>query len=279
MAAYPVVSAPYGYKPLNLIGGQVFSGSTRYLPIQYNYNTNIFYGDAVVLSRGFITRASIASGTGLNQVTGIFLGCYGTNPTTKQPTYSQYYPANTAAGDTMAIICDDPDTVFKGVMCTSGTTIGSAALAMVGQNVGGITTNAGNANTGDSANALLVPTATPVTTTLPFRIIDVVRDTEVSLGSATYSSISTATVTCSALPQALLVGTDVASLDASTGQQIQSASFVSTAAAAGATSFVLNQAPSTAFVASSTLVFTQYPEVLFKLQFGLHGYYSATATA
>ena len=25
--AYPVVSAPYGLKPINLIGGQVFAGS------------------------------------------------------------------------------------------------------------------------------------------------------------------------------------------------------------------------------------------------------------
>jgi hypothetical protein len=27
--AYPVVNAPYGLKPINLIGGQVFAGSTR----------------------------------------------------------------------------------------------------------------------------------------------------------------------------------------------------------------------------------------------------------
>jgi hypothetical protein len=26
--AYPTVSAPYGYKPVNLIGGQVYAGST-----------------------------------------------------------------------------------------------------------------------------------------------------------------------------------------------------------------------------------------------------------
>ena len=25
--AYPTVSAPYGFKPINLIGGQVFAGS------------------------------------------------------------------------------------------------------------------------------------------------------------------------------------------------------------------------------------------------------------
>jgi hypothetical protein len=33
--AYPVVSAPYGLKPINLIGGQVFAGSTREYPIIY----------------------------------------------------------------------------------------------------------------------------------------------------------------------------------------------------------------------------------------------------
>jgi len=70
----------------------------------------------------------------------------------------------------------------------------------------------------------------------------------------------------------------VGSLDSS-GQLIQSSSFVDTAAAAGATSFILKQAPSTAFASSSTLVFTQYPEVLVKLNFGLHGYYSATSIA
>jgi hypothetical protein len=52
--------------------------------------------------------------------------------------------------------------------------------------------------------------------------------------------------------------------------------FVDTAAAVGATTVVLNQPPATAFVASSTIVFTQYPEVLVKLNQGLHGYYSAT---
>lgn len=275
--AYPVVNGPYGLKPQNLIGGQVFAGSTRNLPIQYGYATSIFYGDFVVLSRGFITRASVTTGTTTDQVTGIFLGCYYTNPTTKQRLWSQYYPASVNAGDITAIVCDDPDTVFKAVICSSGTTVASGALAMVGQNVSGIN-NTGNSNTGDSANAILAPTDTPVTTTLPFRIVDVLRDTAVSLGTATYSSISTATVTCSALPQALVVGTDVGSLDSS-GQLIQSGSFVDTAAAAGATSFILNQAPSTAFAASSTLVFTQYPEVLVKLNFGLHGYYSATSIA
>jgi len=274
--AYPVVAAPYGLKPINLIGGQVFAGSTRMYPIQYAYSTDIFYGDFVVLSRGNITRASVSTGTTLNQTVGIFLGCTFTNPVTKQKQFSQYWPASTTAGDCQAYVLDDPDAVFEAVVCSSGTTIASGALAMVGCNVSAIN-NTGSTNTGNSANAILAPSATPVTTTLPLRVVGVVPDTAVSLGSATFSSISTATVTVSApgLPFALPVGTDVASI-ASNGQIIASGSFVATAASAGATTFTLNAAPATAFVASSILVFTQYPEVLVKFNQALHGYYSAT---
>lgn len=274
--AYPVVSAPYGLLPQNLIGGQVFAGSTRMYNIQYGYATSIFYGDFVVLSRGFATRASVSTGTGLNQTVGIFLGCTYTNPTTKQKLFSQYWPASTAAGDCQAYILDDPDAVFKAVVCSSGTTVASGALAMIGTNLSAIN-NTGSTNTGNSANAILAPTDTPVTTTLPLRMVGVVPETAVALGTATYSS-GTSTLTVSALPYALPVGTDVSVLTTS-GQVAQTGSFVKTAAAAGATSVVLDQAATFTLnsgVYTSTVVFTQYPEILVKLNQGLHGYYSAT---
>ena len=275
--AYPVVNAPYGLKPINLIGGQVFAGSTREYPIPYGYSTSIFYGDIVGLTRGNVQRLSVSTGTA-GTVTGVFLGCSYTNPTTKQKQFAQYWPASTTAGDAVAIVCDDPDTVFKAVVCSSGTTVASGARAMIGQNLAMIN-NTGNVNTGDSANALLAPSDTPATTdALPVRVLGLVPDTVVTLGSATYTSISTATVTCSALPFALPVGTDVGSL-ASNGQYIPSGSFVDTAASAGATSFILNQAPVAAFAASSTIVFAQYPELLVKLNFGQHQYYAATSIA
>ncbi len=275
--AYPVVNAPYGLKPINLIGGQVFAGSTREYPIPYGYSTSIFYGDLVGLSRGNVQRLSVSTGT-LGTVTGVFLGCSYTNPTTKQKQFAQYWPASTTAGDAVAIVCDDPDTVFKAVVCNTGTTVASGARAMIGQNLAMIN-NTGNVNTGDSANALLAPSDTPATTdALPIRVLGLVPDTVVTLGSATYTSISTATVTCSALPFALPVGTDVGSL-ATNGQYIPSGSFVDTAASAGATSFILNQAPVAAFAASSTIVFAQYPELLVKLNFGQHQYYAATSIA
>jgi hypothetical protein len=275
--AYPVVSSPYGLKPINLIGGQVFAGSTREYAIINNYATNIFYGDLVGLVRGNLERLSVSTGT-LGTVVGVFLGCSYTNPLTKQKTFSQYYPASTAAGDTMAIVCDDPDTVFSAVVCSATTVIASGARAMIGQNVAMIN-NTGSTATGNSKNAVLAPTDTPATTdALPLRVLGLNPDTEVSLGTATFTSISTATITCSAIPFALPVGTDVGSLD-SNGNYIASGSFVDTAAAAGATTVILNQAPITAFGASSTLVFNQFPEILVKLNFGQHEYYAATATA
>ena len=274
---YPVVDAPYGLKPVNLIGGQVFAGSTREYPIPYGYPTSIFYGDFVGLTRGEIQRLTVSTGTAGNQ-TGIFLGCSYTNPITKQKQFSQYWPASTLAGDAVAVVCDDPDTVFEAVVCSATTAIASGARAMIGQNLACIN-NTGNVNTGNSANALLAPSDTPATTSsLPVRVIGLVTDTAVNLGTATYTSIATATVTCSALPFALPVGTDVGSL-ASNGQYISSGSFVDTAASAGATSFILNQAPATAFAASATLVFVQYPELLVKLNFGQHQYYAGTSIA
>ena len=275
--AYPVVSAPYGLLPQNLIGGQVFAGSTRMYNIQYGYATNIFYGDYVVLSRGFATRAAVAAGTGLNQTVGIFLGCTFTNPTTKQKLFSQYWPASTAAGDCQAYILDDPDAVFKAVVCSSGTTVASGALAMIGTNLSAINNATGNTNTGNSSNAVLAPTDTPVTTTLPLRMVGVVPETAVSLGTVTFSS-GTSTLTVSALPFALPIGTDVSVLTTS-GQVAQTGSFVKTAAAAGATSVVLDQAATFTLnsgVYTSTVVFTQYPEILVKMNQALHGYYSAT---
>jgi hypothetical protein len=279
--AYPSVDAPYGLKPINLIGGQVFAGSTRSLPIQYGYATDIFYGDFVVLSRGFATRASVSTGTGVNQVTGVFLGCSYTDPVTKQERFSQYWPASTLAGDAVAIVCDDPDTVFKAVVCSATTVVASGALALVGTNLS-LINNTGSANTGNSANAVLAPTATPVSTILPVRCVGVVDDTAFSVTASGSSSGTAITLTGTGLPAAIPVGTNVAYV-ASNGQLIQTSSFVATAASAGATSVTLNAAIAvpggvTAIPASSTIVFTQYPEILVKMNLLVHGYYSS-ATA
>ena len=278
--AYPTVSAPYGLKPVNLIGGQVFSGSTREVPIQYGEPTSIFYGDFVKVAQGFAQRLSVSTGGGASGLVGVFLGCSFTNPLTKQKTFSQYWPASTLAGDAVAIVCDDPDTVFKAAVCSATTVLASGSYAMIGQNYQMIN-NTGSTATGDSANALLY-SATLTTNTFPMRVVGVVPDTAAAV-SATGSSASTAiTLTGSGLPSAIVAGTDVSYI-AANGQLIRTGSFVTTAAAAAATSVTINVAASslglaaTVIPTSSTIVFTQIPEMLVKINFGIHEYYTTTA--
>jgi hypothetical protein len=177
--AYPTVSAPYGLRPVNLIGGQVYAGSTRLMKIASEYNTDIFYGDVVKL----VSSGTVEKDTGTTTATpvGVFLGCVYTNPTTKQRLQTQYWPANTVATDAQAYVVDDPDVLFK-VAAVSGTTVVAFyAQTVVGSNAP-LVQNAGSTTTGDSAVAIN-GASVATTASLPIRIIDVVPDTANSGGS------------------------------------------------------------------------------------------------
>jgi len=295
--AYPIVDAPYGLKPINLIGGQVFAGSTRNIPIQYAFNTNIFYGDVVGIERGFAVRCDLTLGNAATRgqagtgVVGVFLGCSFTNPVTKQKQFTQFWPAGTLAGDAVAIVTDDPDTLFRTavVSAAAGTTIASVARMDIGQNVEG-SNLAGNINTGNSSNAIIAGTAAN-TSTLPLRIVDVVPDTAIVATAILSSGGGSTSLVCTGLTRTLPVGTDVAYL-AANGQLIGTGSRVS-AAVTGTGSQTVNinsqavtvNSPlgtaSTAITipANSTMVFTIYQEAIVKLNFGIHGYYNNTALA
>jgi len=106
--AYPTISKPYGLKPINLIGGQVFAGATRQIAIttgSVNYNTALYNGQVVQLdTSGTVIASALATDTSaVAGVLGVFLGCRYTNPVTKQPTYSQYWPGF-ASGVTDALL-------------------------------------------------------------------------------------------------------------------------------------------------------------------------------
>ena len=173
--AYPTVSAPYGLKPVNLIGGQVFAGSTRLMQIASGYATNIFYGDLVQRVAGGTIEKDV--GTTTATPCGIFLGVSFTNSSTGQVQQQQFYPASQAiksGTQIFAVVADDPDTLFQVAVVSSGTTISGVGITAIGNNAT-LVQNAGSTITGNSAVAILDSTAT--TNTLPIRIIDVVRDT------------------------------------------------------------------------------------------------------
>lgn len=180
--AYPAVDSPYGLDPINLIGGQVFAGSTRLMPIASGYATNIFNGDVVKLT----TDGTLVKDTGTTTATpvGVFMGCSYTDPVLKYKIFSQYFPANTVASDIQAVVVDDPDTLFK-VAVVSGTTViaGVARSSVVGKNMA-LVQNAGVTTSGDSKVAVLSSSAA-TTNTLPVRVIDVVYETVDSSGNFT----------------------------------------------------------------------------------------------
>ena len=174
--AYPTVSAPYGLKPVNLIGGQVFAGSTRLMEIASGYNTSIFYGDLVKR----VTTGTIEKDVGTTTATpcGIFLGVSFFNQSTGQLQQQQYYPASQAIATgtkIFAVVADDPDTLFQVVSCSSGTTVAGMGIAAIGSNIA-LIQNAGSTISGNSQVAIDEGTQAD-TNTLPIRIIDVVRET------------------------------------------------------------------------------------------------------
>jgi hypothetical protein len=171
--AYPTVSKPYGLQPINLIGGQVFAGSTRQLKIASGYAANIFAGDVVKL----VGTGVIEKDTGTTTATpvGVFVGCQFTNPSTKQIQFQQYWPTGTVAADAVAFVVDDPDVLFKVAAVSADTTVAFYGQTLVGTNVA-LVQNAGSTTTGDSAVAI-DGTSAATTASLPIRIIAGVPDT------------------------------------------------------------------------------------------------------
>jgi len=182
--AYPTVSAPYGMVPVNLLGGQVYAGQTRQLPIGQNETTAIFYGDVVTLnSAGNITKVET---TATATTIGVFLGCTYIDPNTSQPVYKQYYPGAVNVAGMEAYVQDDPDQLYKVAVASSGTTIGYLTQAAVGKNVS-LVQNSGSTTNGDSRNAVLSTTDTE--TTLPIRVVDVVPETAIAGYPGSYTEV------------------------------------------------------------------------------------------
>lgn len=177
--AYPTVDAPYGLKPVRLLGGQPYAGSTSQYPILAANGTAIYTGDVVTLGSSGDVLKLAATDTAL--IVGVFVGCSYTNATTGQKVFAQYAPA-TPPADTMAYVVDDPDVVFKVAVCSSGTTMSGLTQAAVGQ----LTTflaNAGSTATGNSKFAVNATTGT--VTSAPVKIVGVVPETVNASGSST----------------------------------------------------------------------------------------------
>ena len=167
-------ASPYGFKPVNEVGGLPYAGSTRSFVLNpAGYGTNIFNGSLVyVATTGYLqlvtadgsdgTTNAFPAGTTLTGAVGVFVGCSYVNAQ-GQTVFSQYYPANSL--NAVAFVVDDPNTVFQ-VQAD-----GSLTIAALGANVtlaNAQSTSTGSTTTGNSNVAI---SATTKTTTAPFRVI------------------------------------------------------------------------------------------------------------
>ena len=167
-------ASPYGFKPVNEIGGLPYAGSTRSFAINpAGYGTNIFNGSLVyVATTGYLqlvtadgsdgTTNAFPAGTTLTGAVGVFVGCSYVNAQ-GQTVFSQYYPAS--ALNAVAFVVDDPNTVFQ------AQANGSLTIADLGSNI--TLANAQSTSTGSttSGNSNVALNATTKTTTAPFRVI------------------------------------------------------------------------------------------------------------
>jgi hypothetical protein len=170
-------AAPYGLRPVNLIGGQPYAGSTRLIKINNAYAANIFYGQPVsVNASGVVIADTGTSNVAATGVVGVFVGCTYTDPNLKIKLFKQYWPTGTVATDAYAYVVDDPDVVMQ---IQADDAVAQTAL---GANIGFSTfsgdTATGNSNT--SADAASLAT----TATLPLRIVGFVDGPDSVVGDA-----------------------------------------------------------------------------------------------
>ena len=170
--AYPTVSAPYGFQPINRVDGMPYAGQTRLIPIASTYNTAIFAGDLVkIVAAGTIEKFT---GTTTGSPSGVCVGVQYVN-SLSQFTPAQYYPG-TSVTDAYAIVVDDPLAAFKVAVTAANSTMSSAARASVGANMS-VLAGTGDTATGNSGASVLAGSEA-ATAGLVVRVIDTVDETK-----------------------------------------------------------------------------------------------------
>ena len=182
-------SSPYGLRPLNLLGGQGYAGSTRLYAIPASYAVNIQFGDPVIITntgstRGYLARFNAtttattvtSTGGGFGYV-GVFVGCTYTDPTYGK-VFRQNYTSGNTATDIQGYVVDDPDALFQ---VQADNTLAQTAL---GCNAALIQTVAGNSGANINSGVALQASSIATTATLPVRIVDFVNSTTSQIGDA-----------------------------------------------------------------------------------------------
>ena len=169
--AYPTVSAPYGFKPINRFDGMPYAGATQLYPVtsgQAVYNGQVL----AFVNGGTVQSAANIHGTSVYAV-GVCTGVQYTN-SSGQTVQAQYAPAS-GVTNVYAYVVNDPAAAFKVAVTGNNQTITPVAGTILNTNVKGV------AGTGDTAtgniNSSVDGTSAAADATFLFRVVGLVPET------------------------------------------------------------------------------------------------------
>ena len=149
------IDQAFGLRPIAKLGSVPggTTGTTKY-SVADNQGTAIFTGDPVKYKNDGTVEVATAG----DPICGIFMGCFYTDPTTKKPTFSNFYPGSINASDIVANVIDDPNTLFlvdsDEAMTRAGLFIGYKTTNVTGNTATGISKVQLDTSTADSTNAI-----------------------------------------------------------------------------------------------------------------------------
>ena len=171
------IDAAFGWRPIGKVCSCVNNGGTTLYTLEDNANLTAYKGDHVMASGGYIVAGTASGATNV----GVFNGCFYIDPTSKKPTWSNYYNQTnvTATGSISgstnidAYIYDDPYYLFEiqTDATVAKTNIGKNADSIIGT---GSTVNGQSKHEMDSGSTTTIAT----TAGLQMKIIGITKDPE-----------------------------------------------------------------------------------------------------
>jgi hypothetical protein len=182
--AYPTVSAPYGFRPVNRQDGMPYAGATTQYGIT-SVSTSIFNGDLVYIAAGTVVKSGVTTTSALtvanqaNLTAGVFVGCQYVN-TQGQTVQSQYYPGNAAASSAIAYVVVDENAAYQVAVTNGSGVMSSTTDNAIGVNLS-VDQEAGSTITGNSGNGVVAPSVgAGNASTIPVKVIAVVPETAIN---------------------------------------------------------------------------------------------------
>jgi nucleoside diphosphate kinase len=178
--AFPTVSAPYGFKPINRFDGMPYAGATNQYPV--TSGQAVFNGQVVAfVTGGTVSPVALTGSTSIYAV-GVVMGVQYTN-STGQTVQAQYAPAS-GVTNVIAYVVNDPAAEFKVAVTNASSVIVPVAGTILNSSVGGVT-GTGDTATGNINSSVNGSTAATGTTLL-FRVTALVPETiDVATGNYT----------------------------------------------------------------------------------------------